>query len=63
MEILLIPAALIGLLYLIYSSIHDKKSPILAFLCIMLFVGLTSLAAYFYASVRASYGGQLVCCL
>lgn len=59
MEILLIPAALIGLLYLIYSSIHDKKSPILAFLCIMLFVGLTSLAAYFYASVRASYGGQL----
>ena len=26
MEIFAIPAALIGLLYLIYSSIHDKKS-------------------------------------
>ena len=59
MEILLIPAVLISLLYLIYSSIHDKKSPIRALLCIMLFVGLTALAAYFYAAVRASYGGQL----
>ena len=58
MEILLIPAALIGLLYLIYSSIHDKKSPILALLCIALFVGLTALAVYFYAAVRTSYGGQ-----
>ena len=59
MEIFAIPAALIGLLYLIYSSIHDKKSPILALLCIVLFVGLTALAAYFFAAVRASYGGQM----
>ena len=29
----------IGLLYLIYQSIDDKKSPILALLCIVLFVG------------------------
>ena len=59
MEIFAIPAALIGLLYLIYSSIHDKKSPVLALLCIALFVGLSALAAYFYAAVRASYGGQM----
>ncbi|MBO4649049.1 MAG: hypothetical protein J5806_12935 [Lentisphaeria bacterium] len=59
MEILLIPAFLIGLLYLIYQSIHDKKSPVRALPCIMLLVGLTSLAAYFYGAVRASYGGQL----
>ena len=59
MEIFAIPAILICLLYLIYSSIHDKKSPILALLCIVLFVGLTALAAYFYAAVRASYGGQM----
>ena len=59
MEILVVPAVLICLLYLIYSSIHDKKSPILALLCIVLFVGLTALAAYFYAAVRASYGGQM----
>ena len=58
MEILLVPAVLICLLYLIYSSIHDKKSPILALLCIALFVGLTALAAYFYAAVRASYYGH-----
>ena len=58
MEIFAIPAALIGLLYLIYSSIHDKKSPILALLCIALFVGLTALAAYFYAAVRTSYLGH-----
>ena len=59
MELLSIPAILICLLYLVYSSIHDKKSPILALLCIVLFVGLTALAAYFYAAVRASYGGQM----
>ena len=59
MEILLVPFLLIGLLYLVYSSIHDKKSPILALLGIALFVGLTALAAYFYAAVRASYGGQM----
>ena len=58
MEILLIPAFLILLLYLIYSSIHDQKSPVLTLLCIVLFVGLTALAVYFYAAVRASYGGQ-----
>ena len=59
MEIFAIPAILICLLYLIYSSIHDKKSPVLALLCIALFVGLTALAVYFYAAVRASYGGQM----
>ena len=59
MEIFAIPAILICLLYLIYSSIHDKKSPVLALLCIALFVGLSALAAYFYAAVRASYGGQM----
>ena len=58
MEIFAIPAILICLLYLIYSSIHDKKSPILALLCIVLFVGLTALAAYFYAAVRTSYYGH-----
>ena len=59
MEILAIPIVMIGLLYLIYSSIHDKKSPVLTLLCIALFVGLSALAAYFYAAVRASYGGQM----
>ena len=59
MEIFAIPAILICLLYLIYSSIHDKNSPVLALLCIALFVGLSALAAYFYAAVRASYGGQM----
>ena len=58
MEIFAIPAILICLLYLIYSSIHDKKSPILALLCIALFVGLTALAVYFYAAVRTSYLGH-----
>ena len=59
MEIFAIPAILICLLYLIYQSTHDKKSPVLALLCIALFVGLSALAAYFYAAVRASYGGQM----
>ena len=58
MEIFAIPAALIGLLYLIYSSVHDKKSPILALLCIALFVGLTAFAASLYAAVRTSYLGH-----
>ena len=58
MEIFAIPAALIGLLYLIYSSIHDKKSPFLALLCIALFVGLTAFAASLYAAVRTSYLGH-----
>ena len=58
MEIFAIPAILICLLYLIYSSIHDKKSPVLALLCIALFVGLTALAVYFYAAVRTSYLGH-----
>ena len=59
MEILAIPIVMIGLLYLIYSSIHDKKSPVLTLLCIALFVGLTAFAANLYAAVRASYGGQM----
>ena len=58
MEILAIPIVMIGLLYLIYSSIHDKKSPILALLCIALFVGLTAFAASLYAAVRTSYLGH-----
>ena len=58
MEIFAIPAALIGLLYLVYSSIHDKKSPVLALLCIALFVGLTAFAASLYAAVRTSYLGH-----
>ena len=59
MEIFAIPIVMIGLLYMIYPSIHDKKSPLLAFLCIALFVGMAAFAAYFYAAVRASYGGQM----
>ena len=48
MEILVVPAVLlICLLYLIYQSIHDKKSPVITLLCIALFVGLTALAAFF----------------
>ena len=58
MEIFAIPAILICLLYMIYPSIHDKKSPVLALLCIALFVGLTALAVYFYAAVRTSYLGH-----
>lgn len=58
MEILLVPFLLIGLLYLIYSSVHDKKSPFLALLCIVLFVGLTAFAANLYAAVRTSYSGH-----
>jgi len=58
MEILAIPIVMIGLLYMIYPSIHDKKSPLLAFLCIVLFVGLTAFAANLYAAVRTSYLGH-----
>ena len=57
MEIFAIPAILICLLYLIYQSTHDKKSPVITLLCIALFVGLTALAACFYAAVRTSYLG------
>ena len=49
----------ICLLYLIYQSVDDKKSPFLVLLFISLFVGITALAADVYASVRANYGGQL----
>jgi hypothetical protein len=58
MEIFAIPAVLICLLYLIYQSIHDKKSPVLTLLCIALFVGLTAFAASLYAAIRTSYHGQ-----
>jgi len=58
MEILVVPAVLICLLYLIYQSIHNKKSPVLTLLCIALFVGLTALAASIYAAVLANYHGQ-----
>jgi len=58
MEILVVPAVLICLLYLIYQSTHDKKSPVITLLCIALFVGLTALAACFYAAVRTSYLGH-----
>ena len=58
MGILAIPVVLICLLYLIYQSIHDRKSPVLTLLCIALFVGLTAVAAYFYAAVRTSYLGH-----
>ena len=58
MEILVVPAVLICLLYLIYQSIQDKKSPVLTLLCIALFVGLTAFAASLYAAIRTSYHGQ-----
>ena len=58
MEIFAIPIVMIGLLYMIYPSIHDKKSPLLAFLCIVFFVGMAAFAAYFYAAVRTSYYGH-----
>jgi len=58
MEIFAIPAILICLLYLIYSSIHDKKSPVITLFCIALFVGLTALAASLYAAILANYHGQ-----
>ena len=58
MEILAIPIVMIGLLYLIYSSIHDKKSPILALLCIALFVSMAAFAANLYAAVRTTYLGH-----
>ena len=50
MEILLVPFLLIGLLYMIYPSIHDKKSPLLAFLCIVFLVGMAAFAANLYAA-------------
>ena len=57
--ILAIPAAvLICLLYLIYQSTHDKKSPVLAFLCIVFFVGMAAFAANLYAAVRTTYLGH-----
>ncbi|MBE6372041.1 MAG: hypothetical protein E7055_08195 [Lentisphaerae bacterium] len=59
MEIFAIPAVLICLLYLIFQSVQDKKSPVITLLCIALFVGLTAFTASLYAAVRASYGGQL----
>lgn len=58
MEILVVPAVLICLLYLIYQSIQDKKSPVITLLCIALFVGLTAFAASLYAAIRTSYHGQ-----
>ena len=58
MEILAIPAVLICLLYLIFQSVQDKKSPVITLFCIALFVGLTALAVYFYAAVRTSYLGH-----
>ncbi|MBR4666815.1 MAG: hypothetical protein IKO93_23305 [Lentisphaeria bacterium] len=58
MEIFAIPAVLICLLYLIYQSIQDKKSPVITLLCIALFVGLTAFAASLYAAIRTSYHGQ-----
>ena len=59
MEILVVPAVLIGLLYLVFESARKMRSPFLTLAMIVLFVGLTALAAYFYAAVRASYGGQM----
>ena len=61
MRILLMVALVaipICLLYLIYQSTHDKKSPVITLLCIALFVGLTARAACFYAAVRTSYLGH-----
>ena len=58
MEIFAIPIVMIGLLYMIYPSIHDKKSPLLAFLCIVLFVGMAAFAANLYAAVRTTYLGH-----
>ena len=57
-EILAIPIVMIGLLYMIYPSIHDKKSPLLAFLCIVFFVGMAAFAANLYAAVRTTYLGH-----
>ena len=58
MEIFAIPIVMIGLLYMIYPSIHDKKSPLLAFLCIVFFVGMAAFAANLYAAVRTTYLGH-----
>ena len=57
MEIILIPALLIGLLYLICQSIQKKRSPFLILLFIVIFVGLTTFAASVYAAVQTSYLG------
>ena len=58
MEILWVPAALILFLYMIFQSAQNRKSPFLTLLWISFFVGVTVLCTFFYAAVRASYGGQ-----
>lgn len=58
MEILLVPAALILFLCMIFQSAQNRKSPFLTLLWISFFVGVTVLCTVFYAAVKASYGGQ-----
>ena len=58
MEIFLVPILLISLLYVIFQSVHQRRSPFLTMLLIMFFAGTTALGAFFYGAVKASYGGQ-----
>ena len=58
MQILMIPAFLICLLYLVFESARKKRSPLLTLAAIVFFVAVTAVAASLCAAVRASYYGQ-----
>ena len=58
MQILMIPAFLICLLYLVFESARKKRSPFLTLAAIVFFVAVTACGASLCAAVRASYYGQ-----
>ena len=58
MQILMIPAFLILLLYLVFESARKKRHPLLTLAAIVFFVAVTAGAAGLLAAVRGSYYGQ-----
>ena len=56
--LLVVPGCAILFLYMIFQSAKEKKTPFLPLLWILLFLGITALCAFFWATVRASYLGQ-----
>jgi len=58
MQILMLPAFLICLLYLVFESARKKRSPFLTLAAIVFFVAVTAWGASLYAEVRAHYFGQ-----
>ena len=58
MEILLIPAVLIAMLYMVFQSAREKRSPWVTLLFIVCFAGISAFGVLFLAAVKASYQGQ-----